>query len=484
MTLKSIIICILIVAMPVVCHCQNFEENRTLKAKINDYLKEGVTNGFHGAILVAKKGKIIINEGYGLANKEKNRKNTSSTVFDIGSNTKQFTAAAILKLEGFKKLKLSDPLCKYFKDLPNDKKQITIHQLLTHSSGLVELVGHDFDKITREAFFTKVFNSELLHAPGTKYSYSNIGYSILARIIELVSNMNYESFLNQHLFKPSGMTQTGYLLPYWSPVTLAVGYAKNIIPRGPMVNMYKKEGKVSWHLKGNGGINSTQEDMYKWYLALKNNTVLTAAQFEKLITPYGGPESNRYKVGYGWGIINTNRKTKRISHNGGNGGFCHTILWNIDEDVLVLYSSNASSLFIEGVAYTVEKMVFNSSFKPEPIKKNPYFMVVEFVKNNSVSESKNLVSLIKNKHKTSFEKPEILNRLGYIVLKKFKNKEWALELFKANANLFPEEANVWDSLGEAYLELGNKLKATQNYKKAANLGSENSKEVLKELLKN
>ena len=140
MTLKSIIICILIVAMPVVCHCQNFEENRTLKAKINDYLKEGVTNGFHGAILVAKKGKIIINEGYGLANKEENRKNTSFTVFDICSNTKQFTAAAILKLEGFKKLKLSDPLSKYFKDLPNDKKQITIHQLLSKSLQTGQLI--------------------------------------------------------------------------------------------------------------------------------------------------------------------------------------------------------------------------------------------------------------------------------------------------------------------------------------------------------
>jgi len=138
-----------------------------------------------------------------MANKEDVVPYTTTTVSSIGSVTKQFTATAILKLVELNKLELTDSLDKFFKNLPEDKREITVHHLLTHTAGFIDVIGDgDFDDIPRDKFFKTVFSTELLHKPGTKYAYSNVGYSILARIIEISSGQDYEKFLNLFLFKP------------------------------------------------------------------------------------------------------------------------------------------------------------------------------------------------------------------------------------------------------------------------------------------
>ena len=184
--------------------------------KIDSYLSAGVKNGFSGAVLIAVDGKTVLNKGYGLANKNQEIPNSPETVFDIGSVTKQFTAAAILKLTQQNKLSVSDPLSRFFPKLPDDKKKITLHHLLTHSAGLVDTIGDgDFDHIPRDQFFKHLFKTKLLFEPGKKHRYSNAGYSILGRVIELASGQDYETFLYEQLFKPAGMQQTGYLRPQW-----------------------------------------------------------------------------------------------------------------------------------------------------------------------------------------------------------------------------------------------------------------------------
>ena len=366
---------VLVLGMATAC-AQDGAYDKELNTKIDNYLSAGVPNGFSGAILVAKEGKLIINKGYGMANKEQQKLNTPTTVFDIGSNTKQFTGAAVLKLTSLYELKLTDSIKTFFNDLPNDKKDITIHQLLTHSAGFTESIGSDFDEITRDQFFEQLFASELIYKPGSTYSYSNVGYSILARIIELVSDKEYETFLNENLFKPAGMAQTGYMIPDWNKSDLATGYARNVMPRGPMVNLYKEDGKVSWHIKGNGGINSTQEDMYKWFKALRANTILTKLQFKTYTTAYIGPKSGTVGYGYGWGIKTTKRQTKRMSHNGSNGAYDHSLIYYPEEDILIIYACNASSPKVESLGKEVEKMIFDKTYQSTPIKKNPYFFSV------------------------------------------------------------------------------------------------------------
>ena len=434
-----------------------------LAARIDTYLAAGVSEGFSGAILVAKAGTVIINKGYGVANKENNTLNTPTTVFDIGSNTKQFTGAAILKLVQFKKLALTDPLGKFFENLPEDKKNITVHQLLTHTAGFKEAIGRDFQSISETAYFEKLFASKLLHEPGSTYSYANTGYSVLGRIIELVSGQGYEAFLNKHLFAPAGMQQTGYLLPKWNKADLARGYTRGIIDRGATVTRYAEDGDINWHLKGNGGINSTQEDMYKWIKALKANTVLPKALFAQYTSPY------TVGYGYGWGISKSKADTKRVTHNGSNSAFDHSIIWYPKEDLLILFANNSSSPQVERIAYTVEKMIHDDHFQAEPIKKNPYLLVFDFMKHHEARDSKELLSQIKTAYPSGFPS-DVLNRMGNMNVE--RDTAWAIALFEINVQQFPKDGNLWDSLGDGYLMNKQPGLAKTSYEKALALKPE------------
>lgn len=471
--MKNIVLIIIISVQFVIgSFTSGAQENTATKTKIDNYLKAGVANGFSGTILVAKGGEVILNKGYGFANKEQNIKNTPQTVFTVGSVTKQFTATAILKLVEFNALKVTDPLAKFFKNLPNDKKEITIHQLLTHTAGMIDVIGQgDFDYIPREEFFKRLFETKLIHEPGSKYAYSNAGYSILARVIELVSGQDYEPFLNQHLFKPAGMLQTGYFMPQWNNNLIATGYARNVMNMGSVIERFKKQGKVTWTLKGNGGINSTTEDMFKWYKALKSNTILSKSQLETLTTAYILEyEGQSSYYAYGWAIYNSDRDTKIISHNGGNRIFFHDFIWLPEEDVVIIFFTNASSREVE-LAWPIEKMVFDKNYEAHPIKKNPFFLVANFTKHNSPEKANELFELLKNEHASAIGNSEFLNQLGYVLFESDNTLDWAIELFKMNADLFPNEANSWDSLGDGYKKKGDKERAIKAYQAAYKLDS-------------
>ncbi len=454
------------------------QNNIDLKNKIDQYLSEGVKNGFSGSVLVAKEGQIILNKGYGMANRENKIPYTQNTVATIGSVTKQFTATAILKLVELNKLKVSDPLSNFFKNIPEDKKNISIHQLLTHSSGLIDVIGDgDFNDIPRKRFFKALFATELLHQPGSKYAYSNAGYSILARVIELVSNQDYEDFLNEYLFKPAGMNQTGYFITNWDENLFAKGYANNVVSVGTMIERYRKMGKVTWTLKGNGGIHSTPGDMYKWYQALKANTILSKSMFEKLTTPYileyEGGTSN---YAYGWVIYNSKRNTKIITHNGGNGIYFHDFIWMPKEDVLIILFTNAGCREVEA-AWPIRKMIFEKDHHPKPIQKSLHLLVIDFMKNNDIQQSKELKSIITKEYDYATKDSHYLNGLGYDLMRYEEvdvknNISWAIEIFKLNTELHPENGNIWDSLGEGYLKNGQEKEAIRSYKKALKLAPE------------
>ncbi|MFY0629157.1 MAG: beta-lactamase family protein [Flavobacteriaceae bacterium] len=469
---------------------QEKTDSTTLFSKIDTYLTEGSKNGFSGAISVVKNGKLIINKGYGKANKDIKALNNPNTVFDIGSNTKQFTATAILKLNEFGKLKLTDPLSTFFSNLPTDKQNITIHQLLTHTAGFSESIGNDYSSfgklsnISQKDFFTKLFASALQSEPGEKYSYSNTGYSILGRIIELASGQSYEAFLNEHLFTPAGMMQTGYLLPTWDTKQLAHGYNRNIIETESTVTLYEEAGGVNWHLKGNGGINSTPNDMLLWHKALKTNKILTAESFKKLTTPYVPMNAKKtHHYGYGWIVNSSISNTLRFSHNGSNGTFSHSLIWYPEEEVYIAYSTNANSEKVESIAYAVAKIILDKSYAPKPIQNNVYSFTMDYIKEHSVNTSKELLALLQENYGGEFRNGGLLNTLGNLLIRFNENLDWALELFKMNVQLYPKDGNLWDSLGDGYKINNRKKDAIKSYQKAIELGYKDSQEKLTELMK-
>lgn len=460
-------------------------QETTLYSRIDNYLSQGSQNGFSGAISVVKDGKIIINKGYGIANKNTQALNNPNTLFDIGSNTKQFTAAAIVKLAEMNKLNLEDTLNKYFNDLPEDKQHITIHQLLTHTAGFTESIGRDFDQISTDNFFQQLFASKLLSKPGEKYSYSNVGYSILGRIIELTSGQTYEAFLRQYLFTPAGMTQTGYLLPEWNTKELSRSYNRGILDSESGIVRYQKDKGVTWHLKANGGIYSTQNDMLRWYEALKANTVLSEKSLKLLTAPHAPYSSGKYTYAYayGWTVRVLDNKMKRVSHNGSNGAYSHSLIWFPEENIYIVYATNANSAKVEYAAYAVVRMILDKEYTPTPIKNNVYAFIMNYVEQNPVSTSNTLLTSLQKEYADDFTNSRLLNSMGNLLISLDKQLNWALELFKLNVQLYPEDGNLWDSLGDGYKANNLKEDAIKSYQKAIELGYKGSQKKLAELTK-
>lgn len=259
--------------------------NKDLPQQIRNYLSLLEGFGFSGAMLVAKDRKVLVESAHGLADKRKKSAFRTQTIFDIGSVSKQFTAAAVLILESDGKLRVTDPISKYLRGVPDNKSAITIHQLLTHTSGLAMDFGGDYEKVTREMIVERAMASELRSPPGQRHAYSNAGYSLLAAIVEIASGQSFESFLLQRVFRPAGMTSSGYFFPESAMSRLARGY-KNGEDWGIGVEKAEATGREFWNLVGNGGIHSTVGDMYKWVIALDQGKVLTSDARAKFLGPH------------------------------------------------------------------------------------------------------------------------------------------------------------------------------------------------------
>lgn len=265
----------------------NPEDN--LKENLDSYIHTAVQAGFSGAVLVVKGNKVVLHNGYGLADRGKNIPVKKDTVFDIGSITKRFTRAAILKLEEQGKLKRSDLFSKYIDDVPVDKAGITIEQILEHTAGFHEYhdTKGDFEEMDREQALKTILSQKLRFKPGARQAYSNSGYTLLAAIIEFVSEQSYESFLRENLFKPAGMNRTGfYRDPLWEEGEVAVGYDGRTIGK---INSPLHWPHMTWALIGGGGMVSSVGELYLWIQALAGEKVLSEKAKEKMYDPQGRP---------------------------------------------------------------------------------------------------------------------------------------------------------------------------------------------------
>lgn len=299
--------------------------------RLQTYLDRITPFGFSGAVLVAKNGEILLNQGFGLANRTTVSLNTANTVFNLGSITKQFTAAGILRLEMQGRLITGQTIDHYLPDVPADKHSVTLHHLLTHTAGMPSYSGEDYEEAERDPTIRKILETPLEFAPGSTYRYSNTGYSLLAAVIEFVSGQNYEQFLKEQLFQPAGMNSTGYVLPGWEDHSLARGYVKGQDRGIPIEKPYP-----SWNVMGNGEMLSTTGDMYLWHLALHNNQVLSEAAKEKLWTPF------LQEYAYGWRVAGS-RYGRLIEHNGaGDTGMSALFQWYLEHNLLIVLFSNST----------------------------------------------------------------------------------------------------------------------------------------------
>jgi CubicO group peptidase (beta-lactamase class C family) len=231
---------------------------------LDAYMSTQVAEGFSGSVLVATADGVVLEKGYGLADRTRNLPNTGTTVFPLGSIVKVFTREAVQQLAKHGKLALEGPLSKFFDDVPTDKQNITIQHLLDHQSGLAahhDTEG-DFEPMDRAEALRRIFAQELRFAPGTSGAYSNSGYTLLAAIIENVSGQSYPNFVMEKLVEPAGLEHTGfYRDPRWTDEQVAIGYEAR---RFGEINSPKNWPGPTWALMGSGGMGSTVRDLYTW----------------------------------------------------------------------------------------------------------------------------------------------------------------------------------------------------------------------------
>ena len=346
--LAVLILCVMLQPIWVVGQRPGFAKGKlgeTLDSLMTDFSKEG----YSGSVLVTQNGEIVLHKGYGLADRERKIRNIPQTLFNVASVSKIFTAAAILKLEMQGKLRTNDLISKYLGAFPKEKSGATIHHLLTHTAGLVP-DGTTLNYESRKAFVQSVKDAPLESKPGEKYRYTNAGYVLLAAIVEEVSGQPFETYLQKHIFKPAGMTSTGYAWDSrFNNSTVAVGY------RGDKLEELKPTPPESdvWGNRGASNIITTVGDLHKWIQALRKNKVLSEPVKKKMFTAYAHVDE-----GYGWHVIKTVRGTTMVRRGGGMPNFESEVQWYIDENTVIIFTVNNDLNFRRRVAPAIEQAIW------------------------------------------------------------------------------------------------------------------------------
>ncbi|HEU4470763.1 MAG TPA: serine hydrolase [Flavisolibacter sp.] len=336
------------------------DTEKKIETLVSAYANEGK---FNGTVLVAHKGKIVYQKGFGWRRAEEKVPHTEGSIFQIGSITKQFTSAVIMQLQQEKKLSVQDKLEKYFAGFPNGNK-ITIEHLLTHTSGLFNytsdstLMNRDVTKSYSSADMIAIFKSYPPDfEPGSRFSYSNTGYSMLGYIIEKVTGKPYEAVVRQRILQPLGMSSSGFDFTHLDHPARSKGYfllqQSNVVP-APVV-----DSTISYSA---GALYSTVGDLYKWERAIGTDKILQPASWKAVFTPY------KQTYGYGWSIDTLFGQTY-TAHSGGIHGFASFLMRFPQEELAVIIIDNASSESLSAISRSLAALMLGKPYKiPEPKK--------------------------------------------------------------------------------------------------------------------
>ena len=487
-TLTALVLCLMIaLALEGGVPAQAAAKNQTAAQNKAKQIDEVMTLAnkyrlFNGSVLVAEDGKVVYKKGLGLANMEWNIPNATQTKFRLGSITKQFTATLILQLVEQGKIKVDGKVTEY---LPAYRKDIgdkvTVHQLLTHTSGIPSYTGlagfmadASRDPYAVDDFVKKYASNDLEFEPGSRFAYNNSGYFLLGAIIEKVTGQTYEQVLKQKILDPLGMKNTGY--DHHGPLIeqRAAGYQKT--PEG-YVNAPYLDMSIPYAA---GSMYSTVEDLYLWDQALYADRLISLANKELMFKP------NLSNYGYGWLITKAKLGTgtdtvPQILHGGGINGFATLIVRFPAQKHLIVLLDNTGQGSLGGLSQAITNILYN---QPYDIPRMPLAEVLsKTIQEKGIEAGIAQYRDLKTRQAKvyNFEEQQ-LNTLGYQLLRANKLKE-AIEIFKLNVEAYPAAFNTYDSLGEAYMVSGNKELAIQNYKKSLELNPQNTgaTETLKRL---
>ena len=458
---------------------------QTKTTQLDDLLNKYTEYGqFNGSVLVADHGKVIYKKGFGLANREWDIPNAPDTKHRLGSITKQFTAMLIMQLVAEGKLDLQATVSKYLPDYSNvNGNKITIHQLLNHTSGTPNYTSFPnfFKELSRNPYtpteMVRMYADSILDfTPGERFSYSNSGYITLGAIIEKVTGKTYEEVLQEKIFTPLKMNNSGYVHHNTILKKRAAGYEmKGSKPENaPYIDMSTPYAA--------GSMYSTVEDLFIWDQALYTEKLLPKKyrdmMYEKYVPAFGQYYGYGWSVGY-FPVGNTKDSTEIIGHGGGINGFNTLITRMPKEKSTIILLNNTGRAPLEDITIAINGILHGATY--DLPKQSLANLVYKEIIDKDLKAG--LAFYEKNKGSKEYSKSESeMNTMGYTLLQAGKKKE-AEAIFKLNMEAFPKSANVYDSYAEALMEQGKNELAIANYKKSIELnpGNQNGIDMLKKL---
>jgi CubicO group peptidase (beta-lactamase class C family) len=390
--LQCLVIALVLTASCLTASCLAQNKNSIDMARMEQIIQSYVPKQFMGTVLVAEDGKILLDKGYGFANLEWEIPNTPTTKFRLGSITKQFTAASILLLEERGKLKVEDPVKKYMPDAPAAWDKITIFNLLTHTSGIPNFTSFpeyrdtEAAPTTPEKLVARFRDKPVDFEPGTKGNYSNSGYVLLGYLVEKISGQSYSDFVQQNIFTPLGMKDSGYDSNSAIIDHRAAGYSRG--KDGPV-----NAGFIHMTIPFSAGaLYSTTEDLLRWEQWLFGGKLLKPESQAKMTTPF--------KEDYAFGLdVTTKDGHKRLHHGGGIEGFNTSLTYFPDDKLVVAVLANLNGPFAEQIGNQLsqvahgEKVVLVSERKEVSVSPE---ILKQYVGTYELSPSFSLVMTLEN----------------------------------------------------------------------------------------
>lgn len=433
-------------------------------AELDKLMKHCYDSGiFNGTVLVSENGKVIYRKAFGYANNEKKQKLTPESSFDLASVSKQFTAMGIMILKEKNKLSYDDKLIKYFPEFPAYAKDITIRNLLNHTSGLPQYYSFTDTENPTNSEVLKILTerTKLDFKTGEKFAYNNGGYIILALLIEKVSGQTLAVFMKENIFDPLKMKNTLVCTdPEFKIKNRAIGYNR----LGELDDF-----KIS--RTGSTGIFSSVDDLFLWDQSLYTEKLVSQKTMDEAFTGAILKNGALSNYGFGW-RISKNKQQKLVEHSGSQFGYRTFIKRNLTQhNSYILLTNNGDAIALNEINLAIDNIL---SAAPYVLPKIPVFSKLqEYLKINTTDYAIEMTrKALKETPDTFVIDDDGIDELAYQYVNAKKVDE-GLALFKFNAEINPKSSNVYNSLGQIYLAVNDTVKAIENYKKSVALDPNN-----------
>jgi len=457
--MKTKIILFLILSQLISCKTQNVKKDSISDyQKIDNFIQYNYQNNlFNGSVLVVKNDSVIYKKTLGFENPTTKKALDKNSKFYIASVSKPFTALAILQLEEKGLLKLDNKLSTYFSEFPKYAEDVTITNLLNHTSGIVNHydIGMQKKGMTNQNVLDEIIKHELQFNPGEKFSYSNSGYILLAMLIERVTKQSFSNYMQENIFKPLKMNNT------------LVGTKENM-PIKNRVQGTTKYGDTKnniFYNTGSTGIYTTAEDLYLFEKGLYNTNIIQKKSLEKAYQFTHLLSGKKSDYGLGWHVIeNKDKSITKAFHTGGGFGFNSFFFRDIkNKHTVIVMSTNRGAFNLFATADALTHVLYDKEVIHQKI---PMSIVLHHSIDENSEIQKKFNELKKNENLIVNE--DDFNEYGYYLIGKKRLKQ-ANRILKINTELYPKSSNVWDSYAESFLELGEIEKAKKFYLKSFEL---------------